>query len=91
LLSIYELKKSNLLVENSQMDAAMTKFDRRGMIRRLAIGTAFALPVIASLVAPSAAHAASGPLQGLYVELYGRSMAVFLQYCSPTLSSGLCF
>jgi hypothetical protein len=64
LLTIYELTKNKLLNESPEMNTALAQFDRRGMIRRLAIGTAFALPVISSLVAPTAIEAASAPISG---------------------------
>ena len=56
--ALEQLQKDNL-IEGS----AITRFEglsRREVIRRVALASMVALPVISSLVAPTAAHAASG-------------------------------
>jgi Coenzyme PQQ synthesis protein D (PqqD) len=63
LLALETLSQSDLLI--SQGEAQETTFipnvSRREVIRRAALSTAVALPVIASLSAPKAARAASNP------------------------------
>lgn len=60
-LSLDELKKENLLEADLYISpfAGMT---RREIIRQVGLATMIALPMISSLVAPSAANAASGSL-----------------------------
>lgn len=52
-----ELRRENLLAENYQSKFAGVS--RRDVIKRIGLATMIALPVVASLVAPTAAHAAS--------------------------------
>lgn len=56
-LTLYELDKNNLLIQTEELSYANNGFNRRDAIRRLAVGTAFALPIISFLVAPTAADA----------------------------------
>ena len=65
-LALDQLKKEKLIdpsFENSQTFAGMS---RRDVIRKMAVGSAVAIPVIASLVAPQAVYAVScaQPCQG---------------------------
>jgi hypothetical protein len=62
--ALEELKKQKLL---SDMPAAADRFEgmsRREVVKRIGLGTAIALPVIAGLIAPKAAHAASACVAG---------------------------
>ena len=58
-LAIEELRKFNLLDEENA-PKAMSKMKRREMVKRVGLASLVALPMISSLVAPTAANAASG-------------------------------
>lgn len=55
--SLGELSKKNLLEDD--YESRFGNFSRREIVKRIGLGTVAALPVIASLVAPSAANAGS--------------------------------
>ena len=57
-LALDELKRENLLAEDYQSPFA--NVNRREVIRKVGLATMLALPLIAGLVAPTAANAASG-------------------------------
>lgn len=57
-LSLDELKKNNLIAGNYQSKYAGAS--RREVIKQIGFGSMIALPVISSLIAPQASHAASG-------------------------------
>lgn len=57
-ITLEKLSKENLL-ENYQPANLMNKKSRREMIRKVGLATAMALPIITSIVAPSAVAAAS--------------------------------
>lgn len=57
-LTLYELKKNDLIEEN--YDSPFTGMNRREVIKKVGLTNIIALPLISSLVAPSAALAASG-------------------------------
>ena len=59
-LALEQLAKNNMLVESGQLALEMQGLSRRTMLKRAAFATVIALPSIAALVAPTAAHAASG-------------------------------
>lgn len=59
MLSIDELQKKDLLEEKVEMGLAKDRVSRRKMLASVA-ASAVALPVIASIIAPTAAHAQSG-------------------------------
>lgn len=58
-LALDQLKRENLLADNSY-NSPLSGINRRDVIRKVGLATAFALPVITGLVAPKAANAASG-------------------------------
>lgn len=58
-ITLEKLSKENLLENYQPRIDKINKTSRREMIRKVALSTAIALPVITSLVAPSAIHAAS--------------------------------
>lgn len=61
-LAIDELQKENLIEEDSSFVSPFARLSRREVIRRVGLASMVALPVIASLVAPTAAMAQSpGP------------------------------
>lgn len=59
-LALDELKKQNLLAEPENYHSPLAGMSRREIIRNVGLATMFAMPVISSLVAPTAANAASG-------------------------------
>lgn len=58
-LTLDELQKRNLLASDSNYNSPLTGMSRREAIRHVGLSTMVALPIIAGLVAPHAAHAAS--------------------------------
>jgi hypothetical protein len=52
--AIDQLKKEKLIENSSELTSNFAGLSRREVIKRIGIGTAIALPIIASLVAPSA-------------------------------------
>ena len=58
-LALDQLSKENLLFINEKLPAKFAGLSRREAIRRLGVASMIALPFIASLVAPTAAMAAS--------------------------------
>jgi hypothetical protein len=58
-LALDRLNKENLIEGETEFSNQYKGLTRREIIRKLGIGSMAALPVIASLVAPSPAHAAS--------------------------------
>lgn len=55
-----QLGKKNLIRNVPEMPAELGGLSRRDVIKRIGLGTMIALPVISSLIAPLATHAASG-------------------------------
>ena len=58
-LTISELARNNLLVKTEELNQLSRSFNRRETIKRIGLTTAFALPVISSLLVPTAANAQS--------------------------------
>ena len=71
-LALDVLIKGNLLIEDQQISMIFSGVSRRAVIRKIGLATAVALPVIASLVAPVGADAASACTQ------------TYFQPCNPT-------
>jgi len=61
-LAIDQLQKENLVSDAPDTQEFFGKTSRREVIKRIGLGTAIALPIIASIVAPGALRAASGGL-----------------------------
>lgn len=59
-LALDQLKKENLLDNNSEVEIEFEGLSRREAIRKVGLASLIALPVISSLVAPTAAMAQSG-------------------------------
>lgn len=59
-LALDNFKKDNLLEENEQFQIDFNGLSRRQVIKKAGLASMTALPIVASLVAPIAAHAASG-------------------------------
>lgn len=59
-LALDDFKKENLLQENERFATDFNGLSRRQVIRKIGLASMIALPVIYSIVAPSAANAQSG-------------------------------
>ena len=57
--ALEQLKKDNLLEDNGEIFVPFDGLSRREIIRKLGFASLVTLPIIASLVAPKSAHAAS--------------------------------
>ncbi|HRH44469.1 MAG TPA: PqqD family protein [Pyrinomonadaceae bacterium] len=58
-LAIDELERNSLLTETAKSASPLHELSRRELVKRVGLTTMMALPVISSLVAPTAANAAS--------------------------------
>lgn len=58
-LALDQLKEERLLENGVDADGPFAGISRRDVIRKIGLGTAIALPVVASIVAPTAASAQS--------------------------------
>ncbi len=59
-LALDQLKKENLLANSEEVVANFDGMSRREVIKKVGLATMIALPIISSLVAPTAAQAQSG-------------------------------
>lgn len=84
LLSIEELQKRDLLQEKVETGLAKDRVSRRKMLTKLA-ATAVALPVVAAIIAPTAAHAQSGcPAIGLMLAPGGMTTVGYSGVCDAS-------
>jgi hypothetical protein len=81
-LAIDALKKENLLENTEEYKSPFTGINRREVIRRVGVATMIALPVISSLIAPTAAMAQSATCTN--------SGAFCICNDSPTDAGGTC-
>ena len=58
-LALDELKNKNLLADDKSYQSPFAGMSRREAVRRVGLGTMIALPVVAAMIAPNAANAAS--------------------------------
>lgn len=58
-LAVDQLDKSRLLKEKTSPDVTRVRLSRREVIKRVGLGTALALPLVSSIIAPTAAQAAT--------------------------------
>jgi hypothetical protein len=58
-LALDQLKKEKLIANGAEVVSKFDGMSRREVIRKVGLGTMIALPVVASLVAPTAANAQS--------------------------------
>lgn len=56
-LALEQLGKDHLLAERVALPAAMKGVSRRELMRRVGLATAVALPIVISIMSPTAAHA----------------------------------
>lgn len=61
-LTLEKMQKANLLIENTNYIDTFNNINRREIIKRIALSSAVALPVISSIIIPTAANAASTPV-----------------------------
>ena len=66
-LALDGLKKEHLLENSEQFEIDFNGLNRRQIIRKVGLATLIALPIVSSVIAPSAAMAASGGLALLAV------------------------
>jgi hypothetical protein len=96
-LALDELKKNNLLANNTSYQSPFSGTNRREVIKRVGLATMFALPLITGLIAPTAAQAASGtngePVFANLLETCSEpehKCALFgYEFCADTLTSGM--
>jgi hypothetical protein len=95
-LALDELKKENLIEESDGYDSPFEGMSRREVIRKVGFASMIALPVISSLVAPTAAMAQSP--EGLTCSIIGipqgqqgtcpSGQRCVGGFCSPCIASG---
>lgn len=64
-LALDELKKNNLLENSDELTDQFAGMSRREVVKKVGLATMVALPIISSVVAPSAVMAQSGVLLGI--------------------------
>ena len=62
--ALSQLEKDHLLEEKLAWPVGVQPISRRELVRRLGIGAAIAIPLVTSIIAPTAAHAGSGGTLG---------------------------
>jgi hypothetical protein len=62
-LALDELMKDNLIETDASFGSSFSGVSRRDLIKKIGLTSMIALPVISSIVAPTAAHAQSGCIQ----------------------------
>lgn len=94
-LAIDELKRDNLLEKADKVKSPIALMDRREVIKRAGLTTMIALPLVSSIVAPTAANAASACLTtGVYgfdaVTICGSpgNSACEVNYCTAQCCNG---
>lgn len=63
-LALNQLQKEKLIIENNRVASYFGEMSRREVIRRVGLASMIALPLISSIVAPTAAQAQSGTTSG---------------------------
>ena len=86
-LAIDQLKKENLLANSEQINTEFEGASRREAIKKIGLATMIALPVISSLVAPTAAAAQSATA----CQTAGQSCTVQGDCCAGLICEGTCF
>ena len=103
-LALGDLKKENLLANGEEIETGFAGMSRREAIRRIGLASLVALPVISSLVVPTAAAAASGAavctgtvprngvVGGCNFTCSGPNSAAFCNqiYCNPSDAAAFC-
>lgn len=89
-LALEQLKKEKLIDKSTEPDGRFAGLSRRDVIKKIGLASAVALPVVASMVAPLAAHAASGcPTAACTCPfLFGVGSTCMTGTCAPTAMCG---
>ncbi len=82
-LAIDQLGRSHLLTETPALPPHVAGLNRREVMRALGLSAAVAIPLVASIVAPMPAQAAT-------CKADGQSCTSPLECCTPLCSSGTC-
>ena len=82
-LGIEQLGRTNLLVELASLPSHKSGLSRREVMKRIGLAAAVALPVVTSIIAPTAAHAANCIPSS-------QSCTTSPQCCSGLCSAGIC-
>ncbi len=80
-LALEQLKKENLLATKSEVAMPFEGVSRRDVIRRVGLATLVALPVVSSLIAPTALHAQSAATCGGVCQCPNPTV----NFCSPSV------
>ena len=83
-LALDQLERNHLLVDMPAPPSSMTGITRREVVRALSITAAVALPLVASIVAPMPAQAATGCKPG------GAICTSSIECCSQLCNQGTC-
>ena len=82
-LALEQLSRDHLLEERSSWPAHIPRVSRREAMRRIGIGAAIAMPIVASITAPQAAQAGS-------CRARNASCSTGAECCSGACSNGHC-
>jgi coenzyme PQQ synthesis protein D (PqqD) len=82
-LGVEQLSDTHLLQQSASMPEPKAGLSRREVIRRIGLTAAVALPVVTSIVAPSAAQAAN-------CRTAGQTCTTAAQCCSGVCNAGTC-
>ena len=82
-LGVEQLSKSNLLSERPALPIHKSGLTRRELMKRIGVAAAVALPVVTSIIAPTAAQAAN-------CQPAGAGCTSSAQCCSGVCSGGTC-
>lgn len=85
--ALEELKKADLILNLSENESYFNGLSRREVIRRIGLSSVIALPLISSLVAPSAANAASGQACTLDGNFNATSFGTSQSACAAALQA----
>jgi hypothetical protein len=90
-LAIDQLKKENLIANSEEIVPDFNGLSRREVIKKVGLGTMIALPLISSLVAPTASQAASAGRMAACITPVGGCSIILNIACvlTPTCPNGL--
>jgi hypothetical protein len=89
-LALDQFKEDNLLDSNQEIEIKFDGSSRREVIRKVGLASMIALPVIASLVAPTAAMATSGGTVPLYGTCTTSNECSGSNTCNQCFGGGSC-
>jgi hypothetical protein len=97
-LAIEQLKKENLLVNGKELTNNFEGLSRREVIKRVGLASMIALPVVSSLIAPSAIYAASACTDtvcmcsggGVDGDICSTPAPTATNGCTDTVNCGVC-